>query len=415
MAPKRPSHQEDPPAASSSEGEEETSSEEDEDQEDASSSEEEEEQAQAQATKASSLPSTPLSDKKTPSKKLDPSVNSQPASSSSGSGSDAESDSDSEATANPSVKPLASKPMEDSTPRVTTKPRSKPSPTTASRSAVTKRPLRENDTKESSKRAKKKAPEPNTNGVASPEDSKKSAGEEKKLFQRLWSEDDEIAILKGVLDYKEKKGADPSTDAAAFHEFVKKSLHVDVSKNQLMDKIRRLRKKYHNNAGRGKKGKEPTFSKSHERKAYDISKKIWGPTEGNSGENVEVAKTSEKRTSKKSSGKNISRSLEEELLVASPIVNKEAGKADIDGNPGDLSRSFNGMVRFDRNMSVAGLEEGMIKRGLELIEEDKRAELEERWKGIEMAELELFVKRTELIKDQAKLIWEAYQSAENDH
>lgn len=418
MAPKRQSHLDDPPAASSSEEEvassEEEEEEEHEDEEEGSASSEEE----AEPTKISSLPSTPLPDKKAPSKKPDPPLT-KPQSSSSGSGSESESESDSGATPNPTVKPIASKPMEDAAPKATTKPRSKPSSTTPARSVATKRPNNETDIKDSSKRAKKKAPEPNTDGAVSPGDSKKSAGEEKKLFQRLWSEDDEIAILKGVLDYTEKRGADPLTDAAAFHEFVKKSLHVDVSKNQLMDKIRRLRKKYKNNAGRGKKGKEPTFSKPHEQKAYELSKKIWGPAEGTGGGGVEDAKSNGKAASRKNNQKvNTGRSLKDELLAVSPIANKEVEKMDNDGNPGlgsDSLRSLDEVVRFDKNMSVAGLEEGVIKRGLELIGKDKRAELEERWKEVQMAELEVFVKRTELIRDQARLILEAYKAAANDH
>ncbi|MBA0725579.1 hypothetical protein Golax_022155, partial [Gossypium laxum] len=83
----------------------------------------------------------------------------------------------------------------------------------------------------------------------------KRTGEDAKklLFQRLFSEDDEIALLKGMLDYSAKTGADPHTDMNGFYDFVKKSIHTNVSKVQLMDK-----------------------SKAHEQKAFELSKKIWG-------------------------------------------------------------------------------------------------------------------------------------------
>ncbi|GFS39727.1 multidrug resistance-associated protein 2 [Actinidia rufa] len=68
------------------------------------------------------------------------------------------------------------------------------------------------------------------------------AEEKKNPIQRLWNEDDEIVIIKGMIDYQSKKGAYPNTDMGAFHEFIKKSLHDDVSRNQLMDKFRRLKK-----------------------------------------------------------------------------------------------------------------------------------------------------------------------------
>ena len=48
----------------------------------------------------------------------------------------------------------------------------------------------------------------------------------------------------------------------------------------------------------------------------------------------------------------------------------------------------------------------MIKRGLELIDKEKRVQLEERWK---MVELEMFLILTKLIRDQASLMLEAYK------
>jgi hypothetical protein len=52
-------------------------------------------------------------------------------------------------------------------------------------SAATKRPISETDSKDSSKRAKKKGSKPSSDGVVSPDDTKEStAGDENKLFQR---------------------------------------------------------------------------------------------------------------------------------------------------------------------------------------------------------------------------------------
>ena len=90
----------------------------------------------------------------------------------------------------------------------------------------------------------------------------------------MWSDDNEIELLKGMLDYRAIHDSDPVTDAAAFYEFVKKSLQMELTKAQLVDKMKMLRKKYRNNARRGKKGKDPTFSKPHEQKTYKLLKKI---------------------------------------------------------------------------------------------------------------------------------------------
>ena len=97
------------------------------------------------------------------------------------------------------------------------------------------------------KRVKKKEPD------SEPKSQGGSYGEEKKLFQRLWSDDNEIELLKGMLDYRVRyefvkkcsltiHNSDPATDAAAVYEFVKKSLHVEVTKARPVDKMKRLRK-----------------------------------------------------------------------------------------------------------------------------------------------------------------------------
>ncbi|KAG5545485.1 hypothetical protein RHGRI_017846 [Rhododendron griersonianum] len=147
------------------------------------------------------------------------------------------------------IKPIASKPMEN--PK---KPTSKPS---------AKRPVTETDEKNGKIKKVK---------VEEEEEVEKSGGS----VNRLWSEDDEIVLLKGMADFQSKKGADPYLLTGEFHEFIKKSLSVEVSRSQLMDKVRRLKKKYEINAGQGEKGADPVFSKPHEHKCFGLSKKVWG-------------------------------------------------------------------------------------------------------------------------------------------
>ena len=301
MAPKRPSHLDEPPAISSSSDEEEASSEE-----------------------------------------------------SSGSEDDKQDASDSDA-----------KPKEETPPK-TKKPRSKPSAT---------------PTRQSAKRTKKNPSEEASNadidGTAASEDSKKM------LFQRLWSEEDEIAILKGMIEYAVKNRMDPAVaDMNAFHDFIKKSLHIDATKTQLSDKVRRLRKKYGNNLG--KKKYNPT--KPHELEAFELSKKIWGSEEP------------------KSNGASKSNQKGKSELVSAPV---EAERAEIDPKAG-ISVSLSGIIGFDKS-----LPEHVVKLGLALIPESKKAELEEKWKNLNIAELELFVKKSQLVSEQSKLILEAIKSSDH--
>lgn len=109
---------------------------------------------------------------------------------------------------------------------------------------------------------------------------KRVSGEEetkKSCFQRVWTEEDEIAVLQGIIDFKNETGSSPYDDKNALYDLVKKSVSFDVTKTQFMEKIRALKKKFENNLGRGKKkGKDPSFSKAHDGKAFDLAKLVWG-------------------------------------------------------------------------------------------------------------------------------------------
>lgn len=413
MAPKRPSPLDEPPAASSSEEEEEASSEEEEGEEEEASGSESE--SESEPPKTSTLQSTP--EKKPQSKKPDSAAaNAKPQSSSSGdSETESESESDGDtlakrrANAVANVKPIASKPMEETPPPKATKPRSKPSGTPAAAKAGTKRPGGDSESIKDSKKAKKKKGDDQEDEAAE-EDSKKAIP-----FQRLWSDEDEITILKGMIEYTTKNGADPYSDMNAFHEFIKKSLKVDVTKIQLQDKLRRMRKKFENNVK--KKKYNPT--KPHDVKVFELSKKVWGGGEASTGKvtlasigKVEQPKSNGKAKSNQKGNKKTLASLKAELL-ASPESPKEADKSEASLKPCASQSVWSDVIGFDKGFKELGLSETIVKQGLELIGGSKQAELKDKWNKLHVAELELFVKRTELMRDQAKLIVEAFKSSDH--
>lgn len=104
--------------------------------------------------------------------------------------------------------------------------------------------------------------------------------ESRKLFQRLWTDEDEIELLKGFLDYTiSRSGAHSHNshhDTTAFYDLIKSKLQLDFNKNQLVEKLRRLKKKYRNVLSKINSGKEYVFKTSHDQLTFDISKKIWG-------------------------------------------------------------------------------------------------------------------------------------------
>lgn len=101
--------------------------------------------------------------------------------------------------------------------------------------------------------------------------------EKKSVIKRVWSDDDEILLLQGFIDYQSKKGCSPLSDMDGFYQFTMDSLPGNASKSQLYEKIRRLKKKYRVNSEKvSSTGEDPVFPKPHERKLFEVSKKIWG-------------------------------------------------------------------------------------------------------------------------------------------
>ncbi|KAK9058282.1 hypothetical protein SSX86_023122 [Deinandra increscens subsp. villosa] len=297
--------------------------------------------------------------------------------------------------ADPKIKPISSKPMDREAPSLDSKVAKKSGSKTSSTPPPTSK--RPSVAPAASEKDPKKS---RTNTAAADDDSKKQ------LFQRLWSEDDEIVILKGMIDYKSETGENPIADTAAFHEFIKKSLHVDVSRAQLVDKIRRLRKKFVNNASREKNGKDRSFSKSHEQKGYELSKLIWGGSGHSSGAESKKAKSQNQKNGNGASTSGGTAATT--LLKSNGLDEKEVALMEVEKNM-DISR----FVRYGGRDDSPVLTEEIVKAGMELVEGSKRVELEDKWKSLKKQELELYLKKMELIKEQALVVLEAVNSSGN--
>ncbi|QCD77667.1 probable transcription factor At3g04930 [Vigna unguiculata] len=97
----------------------------------------------------------------------------------------------------------------------------------------------------------------------------------RRLFQRLWTDEDEIELLQGFLDYTSQRGSSHHNDTALFYDQIKSKLQLDFNKNQLVEKIRRLKKKYRNVLNKIGSGKEFSFKSAHDQATFEISRKIW--------------------------------------------------------------------------------------------------------------------------------------------
>ncbi|KAJ8761424.1 hypothetical protein K2173_001555 [Erythroxylum novogranatense] len=391
MTPKRPTHMEERPSASSSSEDEETAAngeddeskeaEEDEDEDE----EEEEDHSSDQEDEAQGMPSNLCSPPfHTQTSKKPDSATQQPYPDSEF---ETESESESELQVkNAITKPVASKPMEGSK---TLKP------------AVGEKRFSEVDRTPTKDLKRAKVKDSEAGG-------KKSEDAKKQLFQRLWSEDDEIAVLKGIIEFNETKGIDPAKDMNLFYDFIKKSLHFDVTLTQLKDKVWRLKKKFGNHVVKGKKGEDKIFAKPHDQKAFELWKKIWG-SEKSGGVGVESSAANPNGKAKKG-GKSLAE-LKAELGLNSEKEGDKAEKAEVDVGRSASESQSNRM--FDKIIDFAGMADYVTKKGLDLIDEPKKAEMEEKWKKLHVEEVELFLKRIELMREQTKLMLEAYKAQED--
>ncbi|XP_076941312.1 GLABROUS1 enhancer-binding protein-like [Bidens hawaiensis] len=228
-------------------------------------------------------------------------------------------------------------------------------------------------------------------------------GEKKLLFQRLWSEENEVELIQGMIDYVKAKGKDPAADVNDFHEFVKQSLHVDVNDRQMLAKARRLKKKFENNVARVEtKGKVRSFSNPHEKKMYELSKHLWG-RDGGGGNNIRnVGLTS---CSKKVKVK----------VNVTPKTPKTGGSVKIvgpvNGNDGD-SKSVQVQAKVVQSDCLGSLgmpftDEAIMSKGLELVSGAKKVEMEAKWKDLKMLELQHFMKKVDVLKEQAEIVFNA--------
>ncbi|ERN19482.1 hypothetical protein AMTRI_Chr09g22220 [Amborella trichopoda] len=306
-----------------------------------------------------------------------------------------------------SAKPLSSKAMD--TPLLTDSPKSRPTELMNSPPPPLKRSEPAKSRQDESKDPKKrKLSEVNAEGGG------------KQIFQRIWKVGEEIDLLKGFLDYS-KKHPKGRQDHAAIYEFVQKWLNSESNKSQsqVVEKLRRVRKKFKTTFAREEAGKEVNFKTPEEQDAYELSKKIWG--DENSKEEAEF----EENDSQKPKPSPVSNA-KRRLLSKAKAVKKENVQNHVVGgevpelkDPGSTlvsewiqsgpSPHNPGFVPGFGGLGFVG-GEGLAKRVLGSMEKSKVQMLEEKWGRQQMLEMDVYLKRVELVHEQTKLMVETLKS-----
>ncbi|XP_020876220.1 GLABROUS1 enhancer-binding protein-like 2 isoform X2 [Arabidopsis lyrata subsp. lyrata] len=225
------------------------------------------------------------------------------------------------------------------------------------------------------------------------------------MSNRIWNEEDELSILKGLLDFRAKTGLESKIDWEAFYCFVRGSIHVQVSKDQVLNKTKKLKKKFLNHMEKINRGIDPHFTRSIDSEAFGFSMMIWGKND------AEYTNGATDKTYQNKSDEEMFKKDEEVALI-----DNGAGKSDFDGKSPPLKAvvvdkitTKNGTAgkegddvlcavrdAFETTMVSQGLSDYQKKLQLEKLMNlgtGKKRELSNEWKALCVEELKLNIKK----------------------
>lgn len=273
------------------------------------------------------------------------------------------------------------------------------------------------------------------------------------LFQRLWTDADEIELLKGFLDYTSRRGWLNSShhhDTSAFYQEIRPKLNLSFNKSQLVEKIRRLKKKYRTIAAKLAEGKDFQFKTEHERAAFQISHKIWSFAVSSVANRIDypdeinaaTANTTPNLIETKILGRMECNNNDEaceigarkrprepvgpigDATVATPVVvdsSSSVSRLIEETVRGCVTPVLKELVRRMRSVYCGGFDEvaGLGFGGMAMLSpvplgfgggSGGDVVLDEKWKRQRMLELEVCSKRIELVQDQIKSALEELRS-----
>ncbi|CAG7890829.1 unnamed protein product [Brassica rapa] len=247
----------------------------------------------------------------------------------------------------------------------------------------------------------------------------------RRLFQRLWTDEDEIELLRGFLDYvTTHRGGSNPPDTSPFYEMIKSKLQLKFNKNQLVEKLRRLKKKYRNVMSKFGSGKEVLFKSPHDQSTFEISRKIWNRTgkiigfemdfevNGNSpGSNpsaaveIESENGVEKKGSRKRSRSRIGKIEEDNNVNVNETVSAGIGGLIEETVRSCVSPLIKEVMNGTTSMMMAGSLGPVFTRPLGYGVEGgggNKGVRDERWRKQQILELEVYSRRLELVQEEIR-------------
>ncbi|XP_039128308.1 probable transcription factor At3g04930 [Dioscorea cayenensis subsp. rotundata] len=273
-----------------------------------------------------------------------------------------------------------------------------------------------------------------------------SCDDSRRLFQRLWTDEDELVILKGFLEFVSQRGtieASHQHDTGLFYEKIKTLLQLEFTKNQLIEKLRWMKKKFRNVVSRiANAGKDFSFKTPHEQATFEIARQIWSSAlkrsreisddeilnvpalgggseiklEGGTGEVSRSRRRRRRHSSTVNAGHTVGVPVEAAMshtplalsstgVPVIPSMIEETVRSCLSPLFKELIGSAAGGVGMNlmMPMSLWGGGECVAVAGVEAPED-------ERWRNQRILELEVYLKRVELVQDQIKKTLEDLRS-----
>ncbi|CAA0809775.1 DNA-binding storekeeper protein-related transcriptional regulator [Striga hermonthica] len=245
------------------------------------------------------------------------------------------------------------------------------------------------------------------------------------FITRLWSDEDEVTLLEGLIAFR----AAPNAEMADFYDYIKGNLKFEYSREQLRSKVSRLKKKYLNALKKGKNGEDPVFSNPHEDRLFGLSKTIWGGSGSNTvqkGQNSKgiVFKEKEatdakklkkmKNMSKDDGGRTYPNPHKQEIYELSEKLwgsEEEENKASANGVHAKDAINSERMKSFLVGAELKGFDKRTLTASNHLFEEGQMEdEFKSTWKKLKMEETEVFSKHSQIKLKQAKHLQQSMNS-----
>ncbi|CAA0814426.1 Unknown protein [Striga hermonthica] len=201
---------------------------------------------------------------------------------------------------------------------------------------------------------------------------------------RLWSDDDEVTLLKGMIEFRDARGRDASADMAAFYGYIKGNLKFEPSRVQVRSKVNRLKNIFLNALKKSDSdnGEDPVFSNPHDHRLFELSKIVWGPSGRNSiqkGQNLDenVPKENENGLDKAS---------------GSVVHTKDARRREM-------------MKSFLLGVELEGLDRRILEAANHMLEEEGGIGDEDEkkaWKKLKIEEIDVVLRHAEVKTKQIK-------------